>query len=221
MKKLVSFSILAGLLTGFAQAALVANWGAGSVVTVADSSGDNASGGLATDILTLKFVTENNKNYFLMQIAAAPSAGTYSPAYMLNFDYTSGGANSSGSYYIGAGLTGIDELIDAHYFQESVFLRHNHEYIGGADPQFNGQPAAGLGINYNTDGTVTQFEWEVPGGVLPNGIMNVYASTLDPVSGGQKYDVTNALSITTIPEPSSMALWVMGAATLGLRRRRA
>ncbi len=222
MKKLVSLSVLAGLLTGFAQAVLVANWGAAGVVTITDLAGDNSSGGLATDILSVKFVTESNTNYFLITIAAAPSMSTFSEAYMLNFDYTTGGANASGSYYIASGLTGIDELIDAHYFQNVLVSRHDHEFDGSPDPQFNTTPASGLGILFNTDGTGTQLEWAVPGGVLPNGVMTVYGSTINPSVGGKTtYDTTNGLDITIIPEPSSMALVVMGAAALGLRRRRA
>ncbi|MCX6866608.1 MAG: PEP-CTERM sorting domain-containing protein [Verrucomicrobia bacterium] len=222
MKKLVSLTVLAGLLTGFTQAAVLANWGAAGVVTISDSASDNSSGGLATDILSVKFVTEGNTNYFLMTIAAAPSITTFSEAYMLNFDYTPGGANSSASYYIASGLTGIDELIDAHYFQNVLVSRHDHEFIGGADPQFDTQNQSPLGILYNTDGTGTQLEWAVPGGVLPNGVMTVFGSTINPSVGGKTtYDTTNGLAITIVPEPSSIALWVMGAAALGLRRRRA
>jgi len=55
------------------------------------------------------------------------------------------------SYYIASGLTGIDELIDAHYFQNVLVSRHDHEFIGGADPQFDTQNQSALGILYNTD----------------------------------------------------------------------
>jgi hypothetical protein len=114
---LISFRLIAGILTGFSHAALIANWGAAGVVTVTDLANDNSSGGLATDILSLKFVTEGTTNYFLMTIAAVPSTSTFSEAYMLNFDYAAGGANASGIYYIASGLTGIDELIDAPLFR--------------------------------------------------------------------------------------------------------
>jgi len=141
---------------------------------------------------------------------------------MLNFDYQSGGANANASYYIASGLTGIDELIDAHYFQNVLVARHDHNYIGGLDPMFDNTSQSSLNINFNTDVTGTQLEWEVPGGILPDGVMNVYGSTLNPSDSSKStYDVTDGLAITIVPESSSIALWVMGAAALGLRRRRA
>lgn len=222
MKKLYYLAVLAGLHVGFAQAALIANWGAAGVVTILDTSGDQNAGGLAADILSVKFVTQGNTNYFLMTLAAAPSTTTFSEAYMLNLDYTPGGADATGSDYIANGLTDIDTLIDAHYSLNNLLAKDYHQYIGGANPQFNTQNQASLGILYNTDLSGTQMEWAVPGGILPNGGMTVYGSTINPVINRKvTHDVTLGLTITIVPEPGSMVLCVMGAAALGLRRRRA
>ena len=222
MKQLGSLAVLVGLFAGFAQGALIANWGAAGVVTISDTSGDQNGGGLAADILSVKFVTQGNTNYFLMTLSAAPSPTSFSEAYILNLDYTAGGANAAGSDYIANGLTGIDTLIDAHYSLNNLLGRDYHDYIGGANPQFNTQNQSALGILYNTDASGTQLEWAVPGGVLPNGVMTVFGSTINPaINRKVTHDVTIGLTITIVPEPSSIALWVMGAAALGLRRRRA
>ncbi|MCX6865044.1 MAG: PEP-CTERM sorting domain-containing protein [Verrucomicrobia bacterium] len=45
--------------------------------------------------------------------------------------------------------------------------------------------------------------------------------TPDGTNPSGSYYMASGLTITIVPEPSSISLWVMGAAALGLRRRRA
>ncbi len=223
MKKFFYLTSLAGLLTGISQAALVADWADPNVITVTDLIGDSSSPGAATDILSIRFVAQNNINFFLMTIGEAPSIATYAEGYLLNFDYQSGGANASSSYYVASGLVGIDKMIDVHNFQGTIVSYHVHEYIGGDTPQFNTLLHSDFGIGFNTDATGTQLEWSVPVGVLPDlQTMTVFGSTLLASPNNKAtYDTTDGLTFTSVPEPGGVLLLTLGMTALGLRRRRA
>ena len=215
-----------GLTAGLAQAALLANWADPGVVTVTDNAGDEVNGGTpATDIISLRSVHQGGGYFFLMSLTAAPTPAANAPAYMINFDLAAGGASSSGSYYVAGGLVGIDAIVDAHYdaFMNGglggYIANHEHDYIGGAQPQFDQQGIGAVGVLFNTDVTGTMLEWFVPDALLAQqGTINVYASSLNAGTGGSTFDVTAPL-VVNVPEPTSMALLALGIAAIGLRRK--
>jgi hypothetical protein len=99
--------------------------------------------------------------------------------------------------------------------------QHQHDFIGGTTPQFNQEALGDTGGLFNTSVDGTQLEWFVPASLLGQGA-SVYASTLTaaPSPGNVTYDITQVALVTPVPEPTSMALLVLGVIALGLRRKR-
>jgi len=225
MKKILAVVALAGLVTGVASAALQANWAAPGVVTVNDAADDYLAGGsVGTDILSLKCVYQDSGYYFLMTLQAAPTPSAYAQGYMINIDNAAGGAASANSYYIAQGLTGIDYIVDAHYDPfingglGGYVVQHEHEYIGGAAPQFDADVIPVNSIVFNTSVDGTQLEWFVPEALVGGAGVNAFASTLNANPGGATFD-TGSVLVTPVPEPTGMALLALGVAAIGLRRK--
>lgn len=226
MKKMLTMMAAVGLTAGLAQAALLANWADPGVVTVTDNAGDEVNGGTtATDIISVKSVHQGGGYYFLLTLTAAPTPAANAPAYMINFDLAAGGASSSTSYYIAGGLVGIDAIVDGHYDPfvngglGGYVANHQHDFIGGSQPQFDLQNIGDVNVLFNTDASGAQLEWFVPDALLAQqGTINVFGSSLNAGPGGDTFDTTSALVIN-VPEPTSMALLALGIAAIGLRRK--
>lgn len=151
---------------------------------------------------------------------------------MLNFDWTADGINAADSCYVASGYTGIDFLIDAHYFQSFNISNHCHPIDLSEALKFathNGL-AAPYNFEYRTDvdgsGHFWQ-EWKVPTtfftsivGTPAGTPFTLYGSSMNVnPNAKQTYDTTSGLQLEVIPEPGMVSLLGLAGAVLTVYRK--
>lgn len=203
-----------------ALAAFPTNWSGWADVSALSDPVDTGLGGYR-DIVELKHYQDSSFHYF--QLGLRSDTGTTSATdYMVLVDSeTGGGSYALTNGYVPQGLTGIDELVDAHIGAVSLFSNvsdtsgHDHEYQPGTG-SFN-LTIVGLDtVGADAQGGESFIDWQVPAGLLPSGRFDVYGAT--HTVGGSTHDITGAVSV---PEPSGLlVLTLAGAAALIRRRRR-
>ncbi len=231
MKHALPLVATLALTAGFAQAALLADWSAPGVRIATDATGDNTGdAGVASDILSIRHTQQGGYHFFLMTLAARPSASTFARGYTLNFDFAPGGADNSGSYFVAGGLTGIDFIMEAQYFLAELLVNRYHRYVGGDSPQFDTvnnaadpHPALfSVEEDFEAAG-VFAMEWRVVPDLftdmgVPDGTdFTLWGATHSMDLNRITYDTTPPL---TVPEPGTMGLAGLAALMVAVRRRR-
>lgn len=151
------------------------------------------------DITNYSFRAVSNL-YFIRMELRGPVTNTTAVDCMNDIDSQPGGAsdgngltNTELSAYVGRGLTGIDEIVDAHYSLQTFGNRHFHIYV----PAINGfnfsvtnlSSVAGV---FTTNGT--SMEWSIPTSLLPTNGLTVYGTTKN-FSLDVTYDVAGPIVV--------------------------
>ncbi len=238
-RKLFLAGLAGGLLLGdHAKAAFLTDWSAPDVLsftdpvdpfTVSDPLVPNPGG---ADIVGWMYRLDGGFHYFRLDVVSAPTTGNAAPEYSFQFDSGPGGASRVDTGYVPHVLTGIDEMLVAHFSDAAGVWTgaHRHtwtggpgvttehfEVINGGAPNALGMPGSIFQSSENGGATL---EWKIAVGNL--GPISIYGGTW-----GATYDINKPFGGTfdltetaIIPEPASLALLGLLGGVAALRRPR-
>jgi len=245
---LALFAVLSLLLGDGARAAFLepSGWTGPGIYSLLDPADDGPVGQDYRDITEMYYRYVSGIHYVLLFLEGpVADGGLHSTEYMINVDSIAGaGASQAESLYVAAGLSGIDEIVDAHYaafggpgLDGGFVSQHDHDYLGaGGNPPFDFTFNAlmSVGGNWQREDAITgglALEWSIPESLLndcpdPPGHWTFYASA--HTIGVATYDITAGLDIPcpagpppTVPEPGTFALMgVLGGMGLVVRLRK-
>ena len=186
------------------QAAYLTSWS--TTPTVVDPNDLSVSSG--QDIYTgVWHETDGTNDYFRIDLEAAPGSGNFAGGYGIWIDTGPGGAPADHEYAPGS-PAGIDIILDLHYQPTLGYYKTDYHVWNGVD-DFT---VADIDAFQTTEngGATLEFQQNLGGAT----IVNWCAATYDLGSETGFYDI----ACTSVPEPSSIVLIVMGVLGLGLLR---
>lgn len=222
MKKMLGIMVIVGIgIASVAQASFVTDWDNWlGVTTVADAEDVFAN---ERDIRELNHYYDGSTYHYFRMVFDGGS-GTQlingSTDYMINIDSKLGGQSAATSLYLASGLTGIDQIVDVHMGNATLFSSatpgHNHSSSNGANGASINFTITSLG-SYDADaqGGTSFLEWKINKNVLPEQNFTVYGSSLQ--IGNATFDTTSGVSV--IPEPASVLMIGFGGLVIAGYRR--
>lgn len=176
-----------------------------------------------------QYDSQTGLHYFRIDLEAGPiiagDLNNFAGVYGIAIDTIAGGGDGGDTTYAPDGVTGIDYLIDAHYFDSLGSImsleRHYHDYNGAGYDTFDISSVGGSYQQVTSTGDTSGssvdrnvLEWMIPDSVIGSpgsSAFNWWGYSLDSGSETDMYDIT--------PEPS-VAILLLGGATALIRRRR-
>ena len=184
------------------------------------------------DIVNIYYVLDSGYHYFRMDVAAAPDVISHAPAYGIFIDDAAGGGahyhaggSPTGSRYIAAPLTGIDQILVGHWDAAAPNFTsvHRHNFTGnppnaiGVDTTnfalrngvAQGAPGPLAGSAFESTGSI--LEWKIAVSDLGSfSGAKIYGATFDAGTFADTFDYTGPYQFPNdtgaVPEPATLAL---------------
>jgi hypothetical protein len=199
-----------------AEAAYLYDWDNAPSMMVND---DNETGiGPGQDILAAWHAYDGTYHYFRIDLEAAPSNGDVAEIYGIYIDSYSGGGSNNDVQYIPNPVSGVDFILDAHFYPDASYNRHDYHVWSPYLTVFN----VVTPVSQHSENGGTTIEWQVERIRMVNGV-NVDIGT---EFTWQAADLTQGSPSTThdlvepvyFPEPATGLCFLLGIGAM-IRRR--